>query len=84
MAIPRESVEFVVVAMTVDGEPVTPNGISVCAPGVRPVLWETPITLEGKAGFLTGEYSPATYNVYARADDDPETPVVRAGTLTIT
>jgi hypothetical protein len=84
MAIPRESVEFVAVAMTVDGEPATPDGISVCAAGVRPTTWITPTILEDKSGFLTGTYGPATYTVWARASDDPETPVVRAGTLTIT
>lgn len=83
MGIPRESVEFVVVSMTVDGDPAVPNGIAICGSGQRPTTWLVPETLEGKAGFMTGDLAPATYTVYARADDNPETPVVKAGTLTI-
>lgn len=82
---PRETVEFLPVTITVDGAPVTTNvELSVVARTARPQTWTTPTTLDGQIGVMVEGYEPATYAVWARITDTPETPVIRAGEFIIT
>ena len=84
-SIPRESVEFQPITITVDGTPVT-TGVTVAlvANGTRPSEWVTPTTLNGKIGVMIEGLAPGLYNIWARVTSSPETPVIDCGIVSIT
>lgn len=83
--IPRESVEFVPVTVTVDGATVTTGvELAVVQDGERPTVWAAPVTLSGQIGVMTGTYAVGTWRVWARVTSNPEVPVVDCGYFRVT
>jgi hypothetical protein len=84
--IPRESVEFVPVVVTKGGVAIT-TGVTfaLAVAGARPVTFTTPTTLGAQIGIMTtGSLATGSWTVWAKIVDSPETPVVEAGSFTIT
>jgi hypothetical protein len=83
--IPRESVEFVEVQVTVDGTPATDQvEVATTLGDARPTAWQPATVLDGKTGILIAALPPGTYTVWARVLSVPEQPVTRSGQLRIT
>lgn len=85
ISLPRETLEFLPITVTVDGQEVT-AGVKVCVVTGRnrPTEWVDPVELDGKIGVLTEGHAPGTYKVYAQITDAPEIPVVLCGSYTLT
>jgi hypothetical protein len=82
---PRESTEFVAVAVTNAGSPVTTSlEFAVVADGARPTAWTASTTLSGNTGILITGLTPGFYRVWARVTSSPETPVIECGVIQIT
>lgn len=81
--IPRESIEFVEVDVTVNGAAVVSGvQLAVVLSGVRPATWANPTTLGGKIGYLTPVVAAAaTYEIWAQVTSSPEIPVIFIDTL---
>lgn len=85
ITIPRESIEYVEVAFTIDGTPVT-SGVSMAftSDNDRPTDWQAATALEnGKVGRLVHDLEPGLYGVWTKVTDSPEVPVAYAGTIRI-
>lgn len=81
---PRETVEFIPVAVTVNGVAVTTNvEFSLVPDGSRPTTWTTAATLSGAIGVLISSLTPGLWSVYARVSSAPETPVINCGTFIV-
>jgi len=82
---PRETVEFIPVEVTVDGETVT-DGVQFCVTNrvTRPTSWISPVTLEGKIGVMTNAQPVGVYVIWAKVTDSPEVPVIRCGEYRVT
>ncbi len=78
--IPRESLEFLPITVTVDGAPVTAN-VKVCVtgPSERPNTWVPPETVDGQIGVMTVPGTAGTFRVWAQVTDMPEIPVIYCG-----
>ena len=77
MRIPRESVEYLPLTITVDGVEATDYQVSVVPRGQRPSTWVAgPYLIDGLA--------PALYDAYVRVVDLPERPVDQPVTFAIT
>lgn len=84
--VPRESQEFVVIDLRIDGQRVTTGlEISITTDDTRPVVW-TPATTTttGKTGTPISGLTPGDYTVWVRITQAGETPVRMAGILVIT
>ena len=81
----RESIEFLPVTVTVDGQPVT-AGVTFCiAPqSARPTEFAAPVTLGGKIGVMIQGLTPGGYRIWAKVTSNPETPVINCGYITVT
>jgi hypothetical protein len=84
-AVPRESVEFQPITITVDGAAVT-TGVTfaIAATGTRPTTWVDPVTLGGNIGIMLTGLTPGLYRVWATVASSPETVVIDCGYLSIT
>lgn len=83
--IPRESVEFVEVKVTVDGAPATDQvEVTTTLGEARPTAWQPATILDAKTGLLIAGLPPGTYTVWARVLSVPEQPVTRSGQLRMT
>jgi len=82
ITLPRETLEFIPVNITVDGVPVT-AGVKVCVtPGTaRPTVWDDPVVLGDEIGVMTTDHTPGTYRVWAQITSSPEIVVVECGTF---
>ena len=82
---PRETIEFQAVTVTVNNVPVT-TGVTFCdvPSGARPVTFAPAVTLSGQIGVMVQGYGPGTRDIYAKVTANPETPVILAGSYTIT
>lgn len=80
--LPRETLEFIPINITVDGTPVT-NNVKVCVTTgtTRPTAWENPVTLGDEIGVMTTTHEPGTYRVWAQITSSPEVVVVQCGTF---
>ena len=76
---PRETVEFIAIAVEVDGNPVVDFQYAVTLDGVRPATWSTPTTLGIRKGFLLSASPVGLYTVWVRYTSNPEIPVLEAG-----
>lgn len=81
---PRETVEFIPVNLTRDGETVTSFDVCITKQRNRPTDWVPAQVLEGKTGTLIQGLQVGVYKVWARITDNPETPVIEVGTISIT
>jgi hypothetical protein len=81
--IPRESIEFVEVDVTVNGAAVVSGvQLAVVPSGARPTGWANPTALGGKIGYLTAPVAlAAPYDIWAQVASSPETPVIFIDTL---
>lgn len=78
--LPRETIEFLPIAVTVDDVNVTTGVMfsTVIAPA-RPSLWTPAATVSGKIGMVVSEATPGLYTVYAKITGAGETPVILCG-----
>lgn len=85
---PRETVEFVSFdTVAVNGMEVTDFEVAVVRDGARPVDYTDSTTLDGTPGFmLVGPelQGIGRYRVFVRVPDNPESPVIDAGTFRLT
>jgi hypothetical protein len=82
----RETLEFLPVVVTVDGDPVTDDvEFAIVPAGGRPDDWEAAETLGTAIGVMVAgtALGTGTFQVYARVTDAPEVPVVDAGTFRV-
>lgn len=79
----KESVEFQHIVVTRDGIPATDFEVSIVPFGQRPSEWATAIELDGKYGIMIQNLDPGQYSIYTKIRDDPETPVLLAGRVSI-
>lgn len=84
ISIALESIEFLPVDVLVDGA-VTSDivKVSVVTAGSRPGTWVVTTTLDGKNGTIISGLAPGIYDVWIQVSDDPETPVILAGSFRI-
>jgi hypothetical protein len=82
----RETLEFLPVVVTVDGDPVT-DGVEIAVTDTtsRPEDWEPAATLGDAIGVMVdgATLGVGTFRVFARVTDAPEVPVVDAGTFRV-
>lgn len=77
---PRETVEFLPVAVLADGvEVVEDVEFSVTGGDDRPSAWTAAVLLGGKTGLMVEGQEPGRYTVWARVTGETETPVINAG-----
>ena len=89
IVIPRESVEFLAITLTVDGVAVTsPVGVEFALTDAtdkadRPTDdWVDAVELGDRIGImLDGTLDPGLYRVWGKRDSYPEVPVVECATL---
>lgn len=81
---PRETVEHCALVVEVDGTPVTAYEVCLTADGARPGVWASNVELDGKHGFMVQALTKGTHSIWVRVTDNPETPVMWAGYITIT
>lgn len=88
----RDSLEYLTVDITADVA-VSDVDLAITTQSARPSSWTAASVTDNVASVLVGpggtvELEPAsfpyTYVVWARVNDVPEIPVMRAGTLTLT
>lgn len=83
--VPRETQEFIVVDLRIDGTQITSGlEISITPGDSRPTIWTPATTLAGKTGLPIAGFAPGDYTVWARITQNEETPVRMAGILIIT
>lgn len=89
-ALPRESVEYIELTVTVDGAPRTDGvQVAITTGSDRPDDWHAVTVIAGRTLALIGPgtdhpLTPGHYQVWARVTDTPEVPVLSVGRLTIT
>ena len=84
-ALPRETVEFLPVPITVGGVAVlTGVTFAVVAEGTRPATWVAPTTLDDEIGVMVSGFAPGYWRVFAKVASSPETPVIDCGYFQIT
>lgn len=82
---PRETVEFIPIAVTIDDVEVTTGiEVAIAQRGARPTTWQAPTTLDTRIGILISGLTPGTWHIWARATAAPETVVIDCGPITIT
>lgn len=79
----KETVEFQEVRVSVDGVPHSNFKVCLVPLGDRPEVWNDPFELDGKYGVMIEDMEIGQYWVYVRVEDNPEAPVLLAGTVTI-
>lgn len=79
----KESVEFQQIVVTRDGVPTADFEVSIVPYGQRPGEWKAATTVDGKHGTMIQELDPGQYSIYIKIRDDPETPVLLAGRVTV-
>ncbi|MGH8965298.1 MAG: hypothetical protein ACRDXB_08210 [Actinomycetes bacterium] len=87
--LPRESKEYVgPITVKLGGVEVDTFEISVSVAGERPETWEDPVDYEGAPHRLTGPHDSdlpvGLHHVWARVTDDPQLPVIFAGSIHVT
>lgn len=82
--LPRESIEFVPVTVTLDDVVIT-SGVTfaVTTAGTRPTSWSAPTSLSGKIGVMVSGLAPGAYVIWAKVASSPETPILECGAFTI-
>jgi hypothetical protein len=86
----QETKEFIPLAVTADGVPVTSFSVSVCAGTGRPATWAAADSVGGETGVLVGVGTAwlltlnVKYTVYVKFTDNPEIPVTRAVFIKVT
>jgi hypothetical protein len=85
MTLPRETVEYIPIAVTVNGV-VTTTGVefAVVADGSRPSTWSAAVVVEGATHVLVSGLTPGQWRIWARVTAAPETPVIECGYITVT
>lgn len=85
MIVPRETVEYIPVIVTVNGA-VTTTGIefAVTPDGARPTSWTAAVVLSGATLVLLTGLSPGQWNVWARVSESPEIVVIECGPIVVT
>ena len=85
MIVPRETVEYIPVVVTVNGA-VTTTGIefAVTPDGTRPPSWTAAVVLSGAPIVLLTGLSPGQWNVWARVSESPEIVVIECGPIVVT
>lgn len=83
--LPRESVEFIPIAVHVDGLPVT-QGVDVATTtgSGRPAAWASATSLDGRLGLLVDGLPVGEHTVWVRITDAPEAPVLECERIRIT
>lgn len=81
---PRETIEFIPVNVTRDGTTINAFDIALTRHGERPTTWAPAETLDGKTGILINGLTVGIHKIWARITDNPETPVIEVGTISIT
>lgn len=79
----KESVEFQAIEVTRDGAATSDFEVCIVRAGERAAGWEPATVVDGKPGVMIEGLDFGEYWVYVRIQDNPETPVLRAGTVTI-
>jgi len=84
--LPRETVEYLSLPVTVDDVPATEFDVSiVLLDEERPTVWDAVGTDDDdNPAVLISGMDAGTYGVYVRVPDDPESPVRLFGILVIT
>lgn len=85
LVLPRETVEYIPVEVTVNGV-VTTTGVdfAVVADGARPSAWSAAVVLNSATYVLITGLSAGQYRIWARVSAAPETPVIECGYITVT
>lgn len=85
LTLPRETVEYIPVPVTLNGT-VTTTGVefAVAADGSRPSVWTAATVLSGATYVLISGLTPGAWRVWARVSAAPETPVIECGYITVT
>jgi len=85
LTVPRETVEYVPVDVTVNGV-VTTTGIefAVVLDGARPSAWTAAVVLSSRTYVLLTGLTPGQWRIWARVSAAPETPVIECGYITVT
>ena len=80
----RESIEFQPITVSVDGASVL-TGVKTCivSANVRPVVFITAATLNGKIGATIQGLTPGTYDLWVQVTDSYETPVLKCGSFAV-
>lgn len=82
----RETLEFIPIAVTVNGEAVTQN-VEFCIVGLdeRPTAFAAAVTLDGSIGVMidASALGVGLFRIFAKITDSPEVPVIDAGTFRI-
>lgn len=81
--IQRESVELVTLNVSVDDEAITDFQVCIVLQGQRPITWTDATVIGSDSGALVSGLAQGLYSVFVKVSDDPETPVLFAGTLEI-
>ena len=83
--LPRETVEYLVVPLTVDGVAVTAYSVEMVPTGERPTTWTTAVSVGGGSyGYLLTDHGPGMYDVYARYVAGAETMIRFVGNVELT
>jgi hypothetical protein len=85
LIVPRETVEYIPVIVTVNGA-VTTTGIefTVTPDGTRPSAWTAAVVLSGATFVLLSGLTPGQWNVWARVSVSPEVAVIECGPIVVT
>lgn len=81
---PRETIEFIPITVTRDGQTYTTFDTAITPRTGRPQTWEPALTLEGTPGVLISGLPPGIHKLWARINDTPEQPVIEVGSINIT
>jgi len=82
---PRETDEFLLITVTVDGVAVVDNvEFSTVIYGLRPETWAVAATLDGDIGIDVVDYEVGEYEVFARVTTVDEMPVMSCGLFEVT
>jgi hypothetical protein len=85
MTVPRETVEYIPVVVTLNGTVTTTNvSFAVVPDGTRPTTWTAATVLDNATYVLISGLSQGIYYVYAKVVAAPETPVINCGYITVT
>ena len=80
----RETQEFLPVAVTRDGAPITTGIEHAITPyGTRATTWTAPTILSGKTGVMVQGLAPGEYIVWTRITTAGETPVLQTITFEV-
>lgn len=83
--VPRESVEFLPVPVTVSGGEVTNFQTAITPAGTaRPTVWTNAVILGADAGVMIQNLTPGTYKVWAKITAGFEVIVVHVGNVVVT